>query len=118
MRGFEPRIGLCADSSEPGACLGFCVSLALCPSPAHALSLSKINKHLKSKQTNKGKGTWVAQLVKYPTLDFSSGHDLTVHEIKLHIRLFAVSTDLASDPLSHSLSALPPLAFSLSLKNK
>ena len=40
---FEPHVGLCADSSEPGACFGFCVSLSLCPSPAHALSLSKIN---------------------------------------------------------------------------
>ena len=27
---FEPRVGLCADSSEPGACFGFCVSLSLC----------------------------------------------------------------------------------------
>ena len=26
---FEPRIGLGADSSEPGACFGFCVSLSL-----------------------------------------------------------------------------------------
>ena len=42
---FEPRVGLCADSSEPGARFGFCVSVSLCPSPAHALSLSvsKIN---------------------------------------------------------------------------
>ena len=31
---FEPCVGLCADSSDPGACLGFCVSLSLCPSPA------------------------------------------------------------------------------------
>ena len=23
--------------SEPGACFGFCVSVSLCPSPAHAL---------------------------------------------------------------------------------
>ena len=23
---FEPRVGLCADSSEPGACIGHCVS--------------------------------------------------------------------------------------------
>ena len=29
VRGFEPRVGLCADSSEPGACFGFCVSLSL-----------------------------------------------------------------------------------------
>ena len=39
VRGFEPRVGLCADSSEPGACFRFCVSLSLCPSPARALSL-------------------------------------------------------------------------------
>ena len=46
-RGFEPRVGFCADSSEPEACLGFCVSPSLCPSHACALSLSlsKINKH-------------------------------------------------------------------------
>ena len=53
--GFEPRIRLCADSSEPGACFGFCLSLSLslsvslslsrCPSPAHALSkMNKIKK--------------------------------------------------------------------------
>ena len=41
---FEPHVGLCADSSEPGACFGFCVFLSLCPSSAHALSLSKIFK--------------------------------------------------------------------------
>ena len=47
VREFEPRVGLWADGSEPGACFGFCVSLSLCPSPVHALSLSvppKINK--------------------------------------------------------------------------
>ena len=27
-------------------------------------------------------GTWVSQLVKNPTLDFGSGHDLTVQEIE------------------------------------
>ena len=40
VREFEPRVGLCADSSEPGACFGFCVSLSLDPSPARALSVS------------------------------------------------------------------------------
>ena len=40
VRGFEPRVGLCADGSEPGACFGFCVSLFLRPSPVRALSLS------------------------------------------------------------------------------
>ena len=40
---FEPRVGLCADRSEPGACFRFCVSLSLRSCPAHARSLSKIN---------------------------------------------------------------------------
>ena len=40
VREFEPRIRLCADSLEPGACFRFCVSLSLCSSPTHALSLS------------------------------------------------------------------------------
>ena len=56
VRGFEPRVGLCADSSEPGACFRFCVSLSHtdsmfpspCPSPVRAFSLS-----LKSKSTLK-----------------------------------------------------------------
>ena len=39
--GFKPRIGLCADSSEPGACFGVCASLSLCSSPACALFLSQ-----------------------------------------------------------------------------
>ena len=39
VREFEPQVGLCADSSEPGACFGFCDSLSLCPSPARTLSL-------------------------------------------------------------------------------
>ena len=34
---------LCADSSEPGACLRFSVSLSLCPSPTSTLSVSKIS---------------------------------------------------------------------------
>ena len=41
---FKPPVGLGADSSEPGACFGFCVSLSLCPFPAHALSVSLKNK--------------------------------------------------------------------------
>ena len=38
----------------------------------------------------------MAHLVKHPTLDFDSGHDLMVHEIKTHVRL--------CDSLSSSLS--------------
>ena len=41
---FRLHVGLRADSSELGACFGFCVFLSLCPSPAHTLSLLK-NKH-------------------------------------------------------------------------
>ena len=40
IREFEPRVGLCADSWEPGACFGFCASLSLYASPIRALSLS------------------------------------------------------------------------------
>ena len=36
--------------------------------------------------------------------DFGSGHDLMVHEFKLHIGLIAVNTEPALDPLSPSLS--------------
>ena len=43
VHGFEPRLRLCVDSSEPGACFGFFVSQCLCPSPARSLSLSRIN---------------------------------------------------------------------------
>ena len=39
VREFEPHVGLCADSLEPGACFGLCVSFSLCPSPTCALSL-------------------------------------------------------------------------------
>ena len=54
VREFEPRVGLWADGSEPGACFRFCVSLSLCPSPVHDLSLSvpKINKNVEKKFLN------------------------------------------------------------------
>ena len=39
--GFVLCLGLCADSSEPGACFGFCVFLSLCLFPAHALSVDR-----------------------------------------------------------------------------
>ena len=58
VRGFEPHIGLCADSSEPGACFTFSVSLSLCPSPASALSLSEIN----IKQKKVGSPGWLSRL--------------------------------------------------------
>ena len=45
VHGFKLHIWLCADSSEPGACLRFCVSFSLCPTPALTFSLSLENKH-------------------------------------------------------------------------
>ena len=50
--------------------------------------------------------------------DFGSGHDFRVLEFKPHIRLIAASVEPASDPLSPSLSAPPPLMFCLSKINK
>ena len=40
VRGFEPYVGLCADSSEPGACFTFCVSLSLSPPPRLTFGMS------------------------------------------------------------------------------
>ena len=63
---------------------------------------------------NKNRGTWVAQSIKHPTLDFSSGHDLTV------VRLSpTLSSTLSMESAWDSLSLFLPLLLSLSLlKNK
>ena len=42
---------------------------------------------------NFSRDIWVAQSVKHPTLDFSSGHDLTVCELELRIGLCADSVE-------------------------
>ena len=60
-------------------------------------------------------GAWVAQSVKHLTLDFSSGHDLTVHEFEPHIRLCTDSVGPASDSVSPSLCPSLTQAVSLSL---
>ena len=49
--------------------------------------------HLKKKK--KKWGTWVAHLVKHPTLDFSSSHDLAVDEFEPHIGFSADSAEPA-----------------------
>ena len=59
----------------------------------------------------------MGQPVKHLTLDFGSGHDLTVHEMKPHIELCADS----GEPVWNYVSALPTLlslmhACALSLK--
>ena len=53
----------------------------------------------------KGKswGVWVAQSVKHLILDFGSDHDLTVCEIKPHVRLHADLAEPAWDSLPPSL---------------
>ena len=68
----------------------------------------------------------MAHLVKRPTLDFGSGHDLMVHQFKPYIGLCTDSMEPAWDSLPPSLSAPPPLvhvhrctcALSLSLSFK
>ena len=56
----------------------------------------------------------MAQSVEHLTLGFGSGHDLAAHEFEPHMGLRADSAGPASDSLSPSLSASPPLALSLS----
>ena len=52
------------------------------------------------------RGTWVAPSVKWQTLDFGSGHNLTVYGFEPHVRLCAVGTEPVWDSLSPFLSAL------------
>ena len=62
------------------------------------------------------RGAGVAQLVKWLTLDFGSGHDLRIHEFNPHIKLCADSTKPAWYSLSLLLSLSPDPACVLSLK--
>ena len=66
-----------------------------------------------------GRGAWMAQWVKRPTLDFGSHHDLTVREFEPRVRLCAVTAEPGWDSLSLSLSLClsdpPLLSLSLSL---
>ena len=62
------------------------------------------------------RGAWVDQSVELPTLNFGSGHNLTVHEFEPLFRYHAVSTYWGS--LSPFVSAPSPaciLSLSLSL---
>ena len=70
------------------------------------------------------RGAWMALLVKCSTLDFGSGHDLTVREFEPHVKLCTGCVESAWDSLSPSLPPPLPLpcwctcvcALSLSLK--
>ena len=57
----------------------------------------------------------MAQSVKRPTLDFDSGHDLTVREKEPHVGLCADGAEPAWDSPSLSAPPLLMLAHSLSL---
>ena len=48
--GFEPRIRLCADSSEPGAFFGFCLCLSLCLSLPLPCSCSVSQEHSRRRE--------------------------------------------------------------------
>ena len=66
-------------------------------------------------KTFASQGTWVAQSVTCATLDFSSGHDLMVHEFQSRIGLCADSVEPAWDfslPLSLPLTGLISVSFS------
>ena len=60
-----------------------------------------------------GLGRLDSSVVKCPTLDFSSGHDLTVCDFEPHIMLGTDSVEPAWD--SFSLSFFPSCSLSLSL---
>ena len=62
------------------------------------------------------RGAWVALSVKLLTLDFSSGHDLTVYEFEPRIGFCTLSAEPSWGSLSPSLSAPPLFPCSLSLK--
>ena len=67
-------------------------------------------------KASKDRGTWGARSLKYPTLGFGSGHDLTVHEFEPCVGLCADSEEPAWDSLSLLLSVPLLHPFSLSLK--
>ena len=61
-------------------------------------------------------GAWVTQSVEHPTLDLSSGHDLTVREFEPHVGLCAGGVEPAWDFVSPSFCPYPACACALSLK--
>ena len=61
-------------------------------------------------------GTWVAQWIECPTLDFDSGHDLVAREFEPCVRFCIDGMEPAWDSVSPSLSVPFPLACALSLK--
>ena len=63
------------------------------------------------------RGTWVAQWVEHPTLDFGSGHDLRV--MRLSPKLGSTVRVKFACPFPSDVSLTPnPLHLSLSVSNK
>ena len=67
---------------------------------------------------NNARGARVAQWVKHPTLDFSSGHDLTVCESEPHTGPCADGTEPAWEPLSLCPSPAHAIAFKINKLKK
>ena len=65
-------------------------------------AIKKRRQHQLNEELNSPGGTWVAQSVEHLTLDFGSGHDLTVCGFKSHVGLRADSAEPAWDCLSLS----------------
>ena len=63
-----------------------------------------------------GGGAWMAQKVKHPTPDLSSGRDLEVREIEPRVGLCADSAVTAWDSLSPSLSLSKQIKINLKKK--
>ena len=86
--------------------------------PGDKVTLSKMHAHVQVRTSTK-RVPWGrpggARLDQRPTLDFGSGHDLTVLEFEPHVGLRADSVEPAWDSLSPSPSAPPLLACSISL---
>ena len=69
-------------------------------------------------KNNLSRGAWVVQSVQRLTLDFGSGHDVTVRGIEPHIRLHTDSREPAWDSLSPSLTLRQSLSKINKLKKK
>ena len=129
VRGLEPCIGLCADGSKPRACFQFCVSLSLCPSPDHTLSLSvsqkwiNVNffsntqiKRISLKGIYWGVPGWLSRLgwtsARVMILQFVSSSHMSGSVLTPR------SMEPVSDSVSPSLCPFPAHALSLSVSQK
>ena len=77
-----------------------------------------IDTHMAGADMHDPRGTWVAQWVKYLTLDFCSGCDSTVPEFKPYMGLCADSWEPDWDSLSPSLCPSPALFLSQNKQTK